>query len=325
MKKKKFPSKFPLGFFLLFLFGLSLFLLPSQSALVAQAYSQKSQVKKLGLTLPPPAAYPLKKTDLDEPTLTATAAAILDRRSGVFLFTKNPRQRLLPASTIKMMTALISLEHFSPLEVLMVPAVSAEGQDMKLVPGELITVEALLYGLLVSSANDAAEVLAKNYPGGEAKFVKAMNEKAQSLSLKNSFFSNPTGLDNGLRSFSSAQDLAWLADQALENESFTRIVATKSLVLTDPQKRFAHYLYNLNRLLWTVPEVRGIKTGWTEEARECLVTLFNQGDHELIFVVLGSEDRFGETKKLIDWTQNNFNWQALAPLSTQPKPPEHKP
>lgn len=297
--------------------GISLFTLPSQNQSVAQASFKPMPLRSLEFELPSPAPYPLKTTALEAPVLTATGAAVLDRKSGVFLFTKNPDLRLLPASTVKIMTALLSLEQFSPLEVLMVPQVNDEGQNMGLVKGELITVEALLYGLLVSSANDAAEVLSRNYPGGQEKFVAAMNEKAQHLSLKNTFFANSTGLDNGdeaageKRSFSSVRDLAWLTDLSLENETFQKIVATRRVTLRDPQQKFFHPLSNLNELLWTMPEVRGVKTGWTEAARECLVTFVVKDGRELVVVVLGSEDRFGESRRLINWIFANFDWGSV--------------
>jgi D-alanyl-D-alanine carboxypeptidase (penicillin-binding protein 5/6) len=314
-------APFFVSLFSIFLLGFSLFFLPDQNSLIAQAHFQTGLVKETDFNLPQPARYPLKKTDLEETILTATAAAILDRQSGVFLYKKEADLALRPASTVKIMTALVSLENYSPFEVLMVPGVNDEGQDMELVEGELITVEALLYGLLVSSANDAARVLAQNYPGGELKFIERMNQKAKDLNLKNSFFTNPTGLDNGNgemieKPVSSAKDLAWLADYALGNELFAKIVATKQITLKDPQQRFVHPLFNLNELLWLVPEVKGVKTGWTEEARECLVTLVDQGDGQLIVVVLGSEDRFGETRKLIDWFKSGFEWMEITSLST---------
>ncbi|MBN1262848.1 MAG: D-alanyl-D-alanine carboxypeptidase [Candidatus Pacebacteria bacterium] len=300
------------------LLGFSLFFLPNQNCLIVQATPKKNQLRQIDFDWPL-SYYPVKKTDLAEPILTASGAAILDRDSGVFLFEKNYRQHLLPASTVKIMTALISLKHYSPLEVLMVPEVSDEGQDMGLVEGELITVEALLNGLLIASANDAAEVLANNYSKGRFEFIGTMNQEAGDLGLKNTFYDNPTGLDNEVaingeikRAYTSAQDLAWLTDVALKNEIFAKIVATRQVILKDPQGKFFHPLSNLNELLWTTPGVVGVKTGWTEEARECLVTFFKKDGHQLIVVVLGSEDRFGESRRLIDWALENFSWQEMA-------------
>jgi len=116
----------------------------------------------------------------------------------------------------------------------------------------------------------------------------------------------------------SARDLAWLADQALKNETFTQIIATKAITLRDPQGKYYHPLYNLNQLLWEDPRVKGVKTGWTEKARECLVTLTEQNGHELVYVVLGSTDRFGETRQLINWVENHFRWQEVSPPQSTP-------
>lgn len=314
---------FSLSLASLSLFGLSLLTLPSQNRLIAPVRYRPGSFRRIEPGLPSLTAYPLPQPDLAEPYLTATAAAVFDRRSGVFLFRKNAAQPLLPASTVKVMTALVSLDHYSLLDVLLVSQVANEGQDMKLIEGEPITVEALLYGLLVSSANDAALVLAQNYPGGEAQFIEAMNQKAAQLHLKNSSFANPTGLDNGRQSASSAQDLAWLTNQALKNPTFAQIVSTKKAILQDPQKKFFHPLYNLNELLWDMPEVKGVKTGWTESARECLITFVQKDNQELIFVVLGSEDRFGETRKIIDWVFKNYSWEEVTPQLLSHLAPPH--
>ncbi|HUW21840.1 MAG TPA: hypothetical protein VMW41_04200 [Candidatus Bathyarchaeia archaeon] len=313
---KNIPIYFSL--FCIFSLNLSFLVIPSQNQSIVQADFNPYSVRNIDFSIPDPARYPIKIGILDEPVLTASGAAVLDRRSGVFLYQKNPDQSLSPASIVKIMTATVALETYSPLEVIMVPKVSDEGQDMKLVEGELITVEALLYGLLVSSANDAAQVLARNYSGGEAKFIEKMNDKTEEIGLKNTFFTNPTGLDNGIPGFagsskSSARDLAWLADYALKNEIFAKIVATKKVILKDPQNRFVHPLTNLNELLWTVPGVKGVKTGWTEIAGECLVTYFDQDQRQLITVILGSKDRFGESKRLLDWINADFKWEDLNP------------
>lgn len=313
---KDFLAKLPFSLSVgcLILLGLSLILLPSQNNLIAQASARKNNLKQIDFEFNV-SSYPLRLSDFDFNTITATGAAVLDRDSGVFLLSKNADLALLPASTIKIMTALVSLDQYSLFEILRVPAVYDAGQDMELKEGELITVEALLYGLLVSSANDAAEVLARNFPGGKEKFIDAMNRKAQSLGLKNSRFVNPTGLDNGEdieltgeKSYSSAKEMAWLADYALKNQTFSRIVSTKYIKLQDPQGRFFHQLYNLNELLWQIPEVKGVKTGWTEAAGECLVTLVEKNGHNLILVVMGSRNRFEDTKTLINWVDNQVVW-----------------
>jgi D-alanyl-D-alanine carboxypeptidase (penicillin-binding protein 5/6) len=250
-----------------------------------------------------------------EPQLTANAIYVLDSQSQVTLYEKNPDLRVLPASTTKMVTALVSLDYFLPDEVIVVGnEVFVEGQKMGLVPGEKIMVEDLLYGLLVYSGNDAAEVLAKNYPGGRSSFVSAMNLKAKELNLENTSFYNPSGLD-GNGHMTSARDLARVAIFGMKNSLFRKIVGTESTIVEDVDGNFRHKLVNLNELLGKEEGVLGVKTGWTESALENLVTYIEKDDKKIIIVVLGSQDRFGETKKLIDWVFENYEWKNVPEFS----------
>ncbi len=301
-----------------FLLGSLFLLFPGQNPYqIAQASYQPPQIQELAFDFPTPASYPIKINGQQAPFLTAKAAVVLDRDSGVLLYQKNPDLRLLPASTVKIMTALVALEHYDLDEVLTVPLVSYEGQDIELEEGEQITFKSLLFGLLVSSANDAALTLSQNYPGGEEAFVQAMNEKAKELNLTDTFFANPTGLDEEELllnpSFTSAVDLARLATAALKNPVFASIVATPTISITDISGEIVHELFNINELLFQLEGVRGIKTGWTEEAGECLVAYTEREGKGVITIVLGSEDRFGETRSLIEWAFANHQWQELLP------------
>ena len=258
--------------------------------------------------------YPqLKPSEyLSFPFISAQGALIVDSKSQKYLFQKNTTDRLLPASTVKMMTALIALEEFNHDDIVEVGLVTIEGQKMGLTTGEKITVRDLITGLLVYSANDAAEVLASHYTGGRDEFVKRMNQKAQELSLNDTNFTNPSGLD-GVNQYTTVTDLSKLALYALENPNFSQIVQTKHVVIKSVDERFTHVLTSTNQLLGEVDGVTGVKTGWTESARENLVTSFNKDGRELIIVLLGSQDRFGETKELITWVLENYEWNN--PLS----------
>lgn len=254
---------------------------------------------------------PILKNDVKFPIISAQGAIVVDLDSGVGLYEKNPDIKLLPASTTKIVTALVALETYSLDDILTVPqGVSVDGQKIGLYYGEKMSVEDLLYGLLVYSANDAAMTLASNYPGGYEKFVAAMNEKAKSLSMTNSFFENPVGLD-GIKQATTARDLLRASEVAMRNAEFAKIVSTKSVQITDVSGRSKYNLKNINELLGNVPGVLGIKTGWTENARENLVTFVERDGHKIIFVVLGGQDRFGETKELIDWVFANYEWQKV--------------
>lgn len=244
------------------------------------------------------------------PVLSAQAALVIDLDSNVSLYEKNPDSALLPASTTKIVTALVAMDYYAPETILKVGRVTVDGQKMWLKAGEELSVQDLLYGLLVFSANDAAEVLAENYPGGRDVFISAMNAKAKSLSLTNTLFRNPTGLD-GNDQVTTARDLTRVSRIAMKNPFFAEIVGTKEKTVTSIDGLVKHKLTNINELLGVVPGVMGVKTGWTESARENLVTYIDRDGHKIMIAILGSQDRFGETKELIDWVFKNYTWKEV--------------
>jgi len=245
---------------------------------------------------------------------------VVDRDSAALLTGRNENLRVLPASTVKVMTALVSLEYYHLDDVLVIGKMEKNGQEIGLIEGERITFRSLLYGLLVSSGNDVALVLARNYPGGVFNFVKAMNQKAEDLNLTHTYFANPTGLDSGPEgniltdfSYTTALDLARLSAVALKNQFLVEIFSTPSIIITDVEGKINHQLNNINELLNQLPGMKGIKTGWTEEAGECLIGYTERENQGIITVVLGSQDRFGETSKLTNWVFDNFRWQEITP------------
>ena len=304
-----------------FCLGLTFFLFPGQNYyLTVSNLPRPALTQPIDFILPWTSAYPINTTGVNPPYLTTRSAVVVDQSSGVVLSAKNENVKLLPASTVKIMTGLVVLDYYSLDQILVVGSVNDLGQNMKLVSGEKISVRNLFSGLLVSSANDAAQVLAQNYPGGQSVFVKAMNEKAQQLHLENTYFSNPIGLDSDEKgnlladySYTTALDLARLAAWALKNPVFSQTVAIKKIIVTDVGGQISHELYNLNELLGEMEGVKGIKTGWTEEAGECLVTYVEREGKGIVTVVLGSQNRFGDTEKLIDWAFSNFHWENLTP------------
>lgn len=253
---------------------------------------------------------PILKEASNYPVLSAQAALAVDVSSGVTLYEKDAEKKLLPASTTKIVTALVSMDYY-PLDlILTVGNVKIEGQKMHLIKGEQIKVEDLLYGLLVYSANDAAEVLADNYPGGRTVFIEAMNRKAQELNLQNTNFSNPSGLDgNGHKT--TAKDLVLVSEIAMGNPVFSEIVKTKQKTVASIDGKIVHRLTNINELIGKVEGVMGVKTGWTENARENLVTYVVRNNRKVMIAVLGSQDRFGETTELIEWIFKNYEWREV--------------
>lgn len=255
---------------------------------------------------------PVLNENAKYPTLSAQSVMAVDLTSGVTLYEKDPNKPLLPASTTKILTALVAIDTYQPEQVLKVGRISVEGQKMGLVTGEEIKFIDLLNGLLIYSANDAAEVLAQNYIGGRTMFISLMNKKVKDLGLTNSHFTNPVGLDDG-EQYSTARDLIIVAKYAMQNPIFAEIVGTKEKTVKNIDGKISHRLVNINKLLGEVPGVMGVKTGWTENARENLVTYINRDNRKVMTVVLGSSDRFGETKELIEWIYSNYKWEEVKP------------
>lgn len=288
---------------------LILFLLPGQNdyqTLVIRP--QPAKVRGSSITLNPTPPIPVL-TGTKAPFLTARAVIVMDAASGTVLYQKNPDTPLFPASTTKIMTALVALEAYPLDQVLTVKqADAAIGQNIGLKVGESITAENLLYGLLVKSGNDAALALAENYPQSYSAFIDRMNQKAQDWHLNKTQFKNVSGVEQWGHQ-TTVRDLAVLTKQAMRQETFAQMVATPAITVTDITGQVAHQLKNINQLLGVIPGLRGVKTGWTESAGECLVTDTVRDGHEIIIVVLGSQDRFGESAALIDWAFANHQWQ----------------
>lgn len=256
------------------------------------------------------ADLPIIKDQSQFPIVSAQAVLIVDLNSGVTLYEKDADKKLLPASTTKIVTALVAMEYYPLEKILTVGKVNIVGQKMNLVYGERISVNDLLYGLLVYSANDAAEVLAQNYLGGRDGFIFAMNNKAKEFYLTNSYFTNPAGLD-GNGHYSTARDLVRISWVAMRNPLFSKIVSTKEKTVKSEDGKIFHKLTNINKLLNEEEGIMGVKTGWTEEARENLVTYIDKNQKKILIAVMGSQDRFGETKELIDWIYKNYEWEKI--------------
>lgn len=265
-----------------------------------------------------PSFYPRRLGRLSPPDISAQAVYILDPASGVALFERRSSSKLPPASITKLLTALVALEHYPLDKVLTVKNIVSEGKTMGLFTGEKISVENLLYGALVHSANDAAYVLADNYPGGVEAFVARMNDKARAIGLTDSSFNNPVGYDNS-NQYITARDLAVLSQYVLRNSVLAHMVGTKSITVADDSFRYFHYLKNVNELLGEVPGVGGVKTGFTAAAGENLASLVKKENQTIIVVVLKSEDRFADTKNLINWVFSEFSWEEIRFTHTLPE------
>ena len=240
------------------------------------------------------------------PYVNAESVLIADEKTLSPVYEKNTQSTMLPASTTKIITALVAYDVYRPDQILTVKQSFSEGQIMNLVQGEKITVENLLYGILVHSANDAAEILAQNY--GRDAFVQKMNEKARSISMDHTHFENPAGLHHP-NQYTTAVDLARAARVLLRNPYLSKISATKEIIISDTDFKYFHKLSNVNELLGEIPGIGGLKTGYTLESGQNLVTRYKRRDgNEMLIVVLKSEDRFLDTRELVNWIENTIQY-----------------
>lgn len=254
----------------------------------------------------PMAQIPVPKSDFSAPHVYPSHIYILDRDSKTVLWNVSGKSRVYPASTTKMMTAMVAMEAYDLNRVITVTQSYPAGQVVGFKPGDKITVDQLLYALLIQSGNDAAEILAENYEGGRSAFVEAMNKKAKEMGLTDTHFTNPSGLDE-YGHYSTALDLALLADSAMKKIEFARIVAMENAVITT-ENNDNYVVKNVNQLIGKVQGVLGVKTGYTVGAGQSLVTLVSRDGHEVIISLLGSLDRFADTQYLIDWVYESFTW-----------------
>lgn len=240
----------------------------------------------------------------DGSQLTAKSVLMYDLTENKALFEKNAKEKLPMASLTKIMTAIISLENPKPDDRYMVSAENLVGEDsMGLEAGEILSLEELLYGLMLPSGNDASEVLATNYPGGREKFIAAMNNKAKALGLTDTSFSNPSGLQGDGVQHTTTYDLLVITRYALDKfPLFAEIVTKSEYQLPATATHKAYNLFNETNLLTTYPGVKGVKTGFTPEAGLCLISYLDYKGHKIIGIILNSENRRGEMKDLLDYS-----------------------
>src|SRR3989344_5258334 len=255
-------------------------------------------------------AYPLLKNKFNS-NISAKAAVVIDKDSGVVIYAKNENLRFSPASTTKIMTALTALDYFKLTDILEVKRIANEGSILGLIKGEKMTFLDLLYAMLLPSANDAAFVIAQNYPGKESGFVEKMNQKAKLLGLNNTHFQDPAGLLDQ-DDYTTPLELARLASVSLDNKIFSQIVSTKYKFISDISGINTYSLLNRNKLLG-IDGISGIKTGFTDEAGGVLVSSKSENGHTLIIVVMRSEDRFGDTLALTSYVSDNLTYLSIHP------------
>lgn len=266
-----------------------------------------------------------------EPKLTAEAAILIDASNGNVLFEKKSDHIMFPASTTKIMTALVALEAVENKEISLEQplalseaansTLAADGSSIGLKVGEEMRLENLLQGLLIASGNDAAVCIAEGVSGSIEAFVGRMNEKADELKLENTHFENPHGLQSE-KHYTTAADLARIAREAMKNETFRSIVECAHIYLPETNMSDKRYFINTNNLVsrmrypyYFYDKATGIKTGSTTEAGYCLVSSATEGEKSVIAVVLKASDisvSHNESKELLEYGLTAFSSKRLA-------------
>jgi len=245
------------------------------------------------------------------PEITARAGLLVDGASGTTLFARNERERLPPASTTKMVTALLAVEGANLGDrVGILPSDLSVGSVMGISATEEPTLRELLYGLLLVSDNAVAEIIARHVAGSRESFMVAMNSWVAGIGLSDTHFCNPHGLDEA-NHYSSAHDLAAIGLRLLENPLLAEIVSTRE------QWAASRLLESTNELLGSYPGTTGVKTGTTDAAGQCLVASARRGESWALAVVLGSRDRYGDARALLD---HYFGGYQQVSLGLEPSP-----
>lgn len=258
------------------------------------------------------------QAEAEEPQVMGEAAALIDAQTGMLLYGKDAHKKMYPASTTKVLTALVALEKAKASDVVTIGAnpIHAGGTSIWLAEGEKLTLEELLYALMLNSANDAGVAIAEHVSGSVEEFAKISNERAKQLGAKNTHFTNPHGMPNKDH-YSTAYDMALIGREAMRNKELRQIVTTvhHEIPRTDPEAQ--KYLFNHNKLLWSkvfgYQGATGLKTGYTVEAGQCIIASAERDGRELIAVVLRTEGNnlWTDAKILLDYGFNNFQNRQL--------------
>ena len=245
-------------------------------------------------------------------SVSAHSAILVEMDSGEAIYAKNADQRLPMASTTKIMTALVALENCDVSRVVTVPreAVGIDGSSIYLFEGERITMEDLLYALLLSSANDAAAAIAIEVGGSIEGFAQMMNDRAQKLGLESTSFTNPHGLYDD-QHYTTARELALIAREAMKHPTFARIVCTYKWTSKMTQSEGVRLFVNHNKLLKSYEGACGIKTGYTKKSGRCLVSCAERDGVKLLCVTLNAPDDWRDHTSLFDYGFSLYTTYSL--------------
>ena len=236
------------------------------------------------------------------PVIKAKSAIVIDAMTGKVLYNKNAEEQRYPASTTKIMSLIVALEHGNLDEIVTASnhAANTEGSTLWLTEGEQLTLHDLLYGIMLVSGNDATVAVAEHISGSVEKFAQLMTEKAHAIGAKDTRFTNSSGLPDP-NHVTTAHDLARITAYGYKNPVFSEIISTKNKVIPWAGKEFGRDLYNENRMLWLSEGGNGVKTGYTDLAGRCLVSGAKRNGIQLIAVVLDSDTMWDDSLSLLDF------------------------
>lgn len=252
----------------------------------------------------------------DMSEISAKSAVVINAQTGEVLFEKNAYQILPMASTTKIMSALIVLEQDNLDKKFVVDsqAIMTEGSSMGLVEGDVVSLRDLACGMLLPSGNDAANAAAVRVAGSVDGFVDMMNDRAKKMGLENTHFVTPSGLDDYTdEHYSTAYDMAMLTREAMKNEDFREICSQRQIKLNFGNPPFDRWLTNTNKLLGYSDDFVGVKTGFTDKARRCLVSACDRKGAELICVTLNAPDDWNDHTRLYDYCFDFLSEQRIEP------------
>src|SRR5579864_5842586 len=242
------------------------------------------------------------------PIVTAPHVAVLDEASGSLLYSRDPFAREAPASITKIVTTIVALEREPDIHKMFTTTVSSsalvacDGSSvMGLEPNDQVSLETLLYGMMLPSGNDAAEQVAYSLAGSRSAYVGWMNEKVADLGLRDTHFVTPSGMDADDH-YSSAYDMALLARYAMRNEEFRTLAAAKSFTGDD------YVMHNLNPLLYSYAGADGVKIGYTDIAGRTIVASASRDGHRVYVSLMGTLNFTTDCTALFDWVFKNFTW-----------------
>lgn len=258
-----------------------------------------------------PNYIPILNANISRPIISGKSAIIYDTYSNRFLYEEGTDSKLPIASLTKILSAVVTLERLNSNDIVTITekSIRVDGEKQDLYLGEKLTVRNLLKLMLIESSNDAAYALVEYAKNLGIDFVGEMNIKAQAIDMRNSIFTDPAGLDDG--AYSTSKDLVKLVQYSLNYKEIWDISAEKTAIVESSDERIKHSIISTNRLLGLVRDIIGGKTGYTEGAGQCMILVASVPDYpgKIISIVLGSQDRFGDTQRLVEWTRTAYRWK----------------